>query len=245
MEISIQFLLAVFIFFIAALSRSTFGFGDALIAMPLLALIMDIKIATPIVAFMGFFISLIILIRNWKKLDYGKIWKLILYSLFGIPFGVLFLKDTNDFVIKLVLAIILILFSIYKLSKPNLLSLKNDNYSFIFGFISGMLGGAYNTNGPPIIIYGTLRNWSPQEFRLLLQAIFLPTNLLIIVFHGIAGLWTATVFNYFFISLPVIFIAILIGRKLNMIIPKDKFVKYVYAFLLIIGFVLLGDTIRF
>ena len=108
-----------------------------------------------------------------------------------------------------------------------------------------MLGGAYNTNGPPIIIYGTLREWTPQKFRILLQGIFLPTNLMIIIFHGIAGLWTTTVFEYFFVSLPVIFIAILIGRKLNRIIPKEKFVKYVYTFLIIIGFILLGDTIRF
>lgn len=245
MDINLTFFIIILIFFIAALSRSTFGFGDALIAMPLLALIMDIKVATPIVAFMGFFISLIILIRNRQNFAYRKIWKLIVFSLIGIPIGVLFLKDTNEIIVKLILAIILILFSVYKLLKQNLLSLQNDNLSYIFGFISGMLGGAYNTNGPPIIIYGTLRDWSPQEFRLLLQGVFLPTNLFIIIFHGIAGLWTTTVFQYFLISLPVIIIAILIGRKLNKIIPKDKFVKFVYVFLIIIGFVLLGDTIRF
>lgn len=245
MENSLQLVVVLIIFFVASLSRSTFGFGDALIAMPLLALVMDIKVATPIVAFMGFFISLIILIRNWQNLEIKKIWKLIVSSLAGIPLGVLFLKDTNEFIVKLVLAIILIIFSIYKLLRPNLLNLKKDKFSILFGFFSGVLGGAYNTNGPPIIIYGTLRNWSPQEFRLLLQGVFLPTNLMIIVSHGIAGLWTFEVFQYFFLSLPIIFIAMLIGRKLNKIIPKERFVNYVYVFLFIIACVLLGDTIGF
>ncbi len=245
MELSLQLVIIILIFFVASLSRSTFGFGDALIAMPLLALIMDIKVATPIVAFMGFFISLVILIRNWQNLEIKKIWRLIVFSLIGIPFGIIYLKDTNEFIVKLVLAIILIIFSCYKLIKPNFFRLKNDKFSFIFALLSGALGGAYNTNGPPIIIYGSLREWNPQEFRLLLQGIFLPTNLMIIIFHGLAGLWTGLVFQYFFISLPFIFIAILVGRRLNKIIPKERFVKYVYVFLLLIALVLLGDTIGF
>ncbi|MFC2130186.1 sulfite exporter TauE/SafE family protein [Bacteroidota bacterium] len=239
MNIGIELIAFIIIIFIAALSRSTFGFGDALIAMPLLAMFFSIKTATPIVAFTGFFISLIILARNWKILKFKMIWQLILFSIIGIPLGVLFLKDAHEDLVKTVLAVMLVLFSTYQLFKPKLIQMKNDRFAFFFGLISGALGGAYNTNGPPIIIFGTLRAWSPKEFRVILQGIFLPTNLFIIIGHGIAGLWANTVFNYFLISLPVVLVAIIIGSKLNKVVPAEKFTKYIYLFLLFIGLSLL------
>jgi uncharacterized membrane protein YfcA len=229
----------VIIIFVAALIRSTFGFGDALIAMPLLALFFDLKIASPIVAFCGFFISVIILSKHWKKVDFSAIKYLIIFSIIGIPIGIIFLKDSHEVLVKTLLALTLIIFSIFKLLEIKGIALKTNKTSPIFGIISGILGGAYNTNGPPIIIYGSLRGWTPDEFRVVLQGVFLPTNLFIIMGHGIAGLWTETVFHYTLISLVAIIIAFFIGRKLNKIIPAEKFTKFVYIFLLLIGAMLL------
>ena len=41
------------ILFISTFIRSTLGFGDALLAMPLLTLIIGVQTATPLVALMG------------------------------------------------------------------------------------------------------------------------------------------------------------------------------------------------
>ena len=146
---------------------------DALIAMPLAVMLIDIKTATPLVALIACIIASAILIRNWRRIDFKNIRQLILFSILGIPIGLLYLKGAGEEVIKTVLALIIISFSIYKLFKPRLLALKNNRFAFIFGIIAGILGGAYNTNGPPIIIYGTLRSWPPQNFRAILQGIFL------------------------------------------------------------------------
>jgi hypothetical protein len=236
-EITVVFF--VIVIFLAALVRSTFGFGDALIAMPLLALFLELKIASPIVAFCGFFISILILSRNWRTINFSAIKYLILFSIIGIPIGIIFLKDSHENLVKSLLAIILILFSIFKLLKIKGIVLKSNKSSPVFGIISGILGGAYNTNGPPIIIYGTLKGWSPEEFRVVLQGIFLPTNLFIILGHGIAGFWTESVFYYTIISFPAIILAFFLGRKLNKVISAEKFTKYIYIFLLIIGSMLL------
>ena len=234
-----ELILFLAIIFIASLVRSTFGFGDALIAMPLLAIFLSIKTVTPIIAFTGFFISIVILAKSWRKLKWNTLWQLVVFSIIGIPFGVMFLKGAHEETVKLVLAVILIVFPMYQLFQPRIVRLKNDKSAFAFGLISGIFGGAYNTNGPPIIVYGTLKGWSPDEFRIIVQGIFLPTNFFIIISHGIAGLWTYTVFNYFLISLPVILIAVVLGAKLNKVIPSEKFNKYIYIFLIIIGLTLL------
>ncbi|MFH1049362.1 MAG: sulfite exporter TauE/SafE family protein [bacterium] len=242
MEISWEIILFVLVIFTSAMFRSTFGFGDALISMPLLAMFISIKTATPIVAFTGFFISIVILITNKNSFNIKKVWHLIIFSLLGIPLGVLFLRDTHDDLVKTVLATMLILFAIYRIINPDLRKLKTNKFSWLFGIISGALGGAYNTNGPPIIIYGSLKKWEPEEFRILLQGIFLPTNFFIILGHGLAGFWTSTVWIYFLITLPLIILAIFIGTKLNNKISREKFDRLIYFFLLVIGIILLIKT---
>ena len=226
MESELIFFLIVIFF--AGLLRSIFGFGDALIAMPLLALFFSIKTATPIVAFSGFYISLIILVRNFKKIEFNQIRTLIIFSILGIPIGVVYLSQTYELLVKTILAIVILIFSFFNLFTLSDFRLRSNKYAPVFGILSGILGGAYNTNGPPIIIYGTLKGWTPEQFRAILQGIFLPTNLFIIASHGIAGLWTPIVFNYFIYSLPVLTIAYLVGRKLHKMIPADKFTKIVY-----------------
>jgi uncharacterized membrane protein YfcA len=65
--------------------------------------------------------------------------------------------------------------------------------------------------------------------------VLLPINIAIIIGHAGAGLWTSEVWILFLWSLPLVVLAIWGGNKLNKLIPPDKFTKYVYILLLIIG----------
>lgn len=231
------------IIFFAATVRATFGFADALIAMPLLSLFISIKVATPLVAAMGLLVSIVIIIQDRQKVFIPGIFRLILFTVLGIPIGLLYLKNTSEDLVKIVLAIVLLSFSIYKLLKPNLLHLKNEKLAPFIGIFSGILGGAYNTNGPPIIIYGTLRNWPPENFRAILQGVFLPTNFFIVTGHILGGLWTSEVVNYSLYSLPVILTSIFLGSKLNKVIPTERFQKYIFILLILVSLLLLYKTL--
>jgi uncharacterized membrane protein YfcA len=232
------------IIFIATLTRSTFGFGDAVVAMPLLSMAVGLNVATPLVGIMGITTSVTILIRHWRHVHFKSLLSLIVPTLIGIPIGVLLLKGVYESVMKFILAGVIISFSLYKIFKPRLVTLTNDKYACLFGLLAGILGGAYNTNGPPIVIYGTLRRWQPENFRATLQGYFLPTGSMIAIGHCLGGFWTKAVLVNYLISLPIILIAIFAGGRLNSKIPKGKFDNYVYICLVILGTVLLIDTIR-
>ena len=243
MDINI-IVIIICIVFVSTLTRSTFGFGDALIAMPLLALFIDIKIATPLIALIAFFIAFSILIRNWKKVEFKSAWRLIVASLVGIPIGLWYLKDVNENIIKLILGIIILIFAIYNLVKPKLIQFKTEKYAWIFGLFAGILGGAYNTNGPPIVIYSSLKKWNPQNFRATLQGYFFITGILLIVSHGIAGNFTSEVITYFAYCLPVVLIAVIIGARLNKRIPTERFHKYIYLILIVLSIMLIVNSIK-
>jgi uncharacterized membrane protein YfcA len=238
-----SYILILLILFAATFVRSAFGFGDALIAMPLLTFLIDIKVAAPIVAFMSSIIAIYIIIGNYKQIKIKAIWQLIVFSIIGIPIGLIYLEGAGENLIKIILGIILIFFSLYKLYKPDLLNLKNDKYGWISGLIAGVLGGAYNTNGPPIIIYGSMRNWKPAEFRAILQGIFFPTNLFIVAGHGVAGNWTEDVMKITLYALPVVLFATLLGGYINKRIPAERFAKFIYFMLIVIALTMISATI--
>ena len=232
------------IVFVSTLTRSIFGFGDALIAMPLLAFFIDLKVATPLIALIAFFIAIAILIKNWQKVEFKSAWRLIIASLAGIPIGLWYLKDINENIIKLILGILVLFFAIYSLVKPKLIQLKSEKFAWIFGFFAGILGGAYNTNGPPIVIYSSLKRWNPQNFRATLQGYFFTTGILLIISHAVAGNFTTEVLTYFAYCLPVVLLAVILGARLNKKIPVERFHKYIYLILIVLGIMLIGNSIK-
>lgn len=155
----IESLLTALILFGATLISSTFGFGSALFAMPLLTLLLGISTATPLFGLVGPTISTIILAQNWRLVEFASVWRLVLTTLIGIPVGVWVVKYVPDDWVTRFLGVFLILFGVYRLMNWQLAILKSMLWAIPFGFIAGVLGGAYNTNGPPIVIYGDMRRW--------------------------------------------------------------------------------------
>lgn len=241
-----SYLLILAILFVSTFIHSTVGFGQALIAMPLLAMVIELKTATPLVAFVLMTIAAIILLRNWRVVDLSAAWRLVLSSCFGIPVGLFLLKGVPEGALRVFLGIIVVLFSLYNLARRYLKIFDLNRVSsesilaYLFGFVAGVLGAAYNTSGVVITIYATIRDWSPDRFRSTLQSYFVCTGLLILATHGLGGLWTPDMLRLYVTSLPLILVAIFLGGKLHRFIPQGQFDGYVNVGLLIMGLLLLG-----
>jgi len=232
------------IIFVAALARSALGFGDAVIAMPLLAMVVGLKTATPLVAFMGPTISLLILAKGWRAGDMRSASRLIAASFLGIPLGVYGLARLPEEPLKIALGVLILLYGLFGLVRPEA-RIKGEKpwVPWAVGWTAGVLGGAYNTNGPPVVAYGMLKGWPPDRFRATLQGYFLPTGLMILAGHGIAGMWTGEVLRFFLYSLPAIVFGVVLGGVVNRKLTQNVFVKLVYGFLAAMGAVLLVRTL--
>ena len=239
MEFSTTTILVLAILFLSTFIRSALGFGDALIAMPLLALVIGIQVATPLVAMGASTIAFTILLKSWRKVEIKAAWRLVIATWIGIPLGIFFLKAAPEILVKSLLGILLMGFGAYNLFVPDLPKLLNEKWALVTGLIAGILGGAYNTNGPPVVIYGMLRRWDPEKFRATLQGYFLPTGFAILITHGLAGMWTTQVIRLYGYSIPIIIAAVLLGEKVNLLIPQGKFDKIINGFLVVIGVLLI------
>jgi uncharacterized membrane protein YfcA len=227
------------VLFFATIIRSAFGFGEALIAVPLLALLMPVNVAAPVAVLVSITVALIVVAQDWRKIHMRSAGWLVLSTLFGIPLGLVLLKTVREPVVKGILAVVIIGFSAFSLRTGGRHELKNDRLAWLFGFAAGILGGAYGMNGPPLVIYGSLRGWSPGHFRATLQGYFLPASLIGMVGYLATGLWSPAVSRYYLWSLPVVVLAIFLGRMINQRLAAGKFLVYVHAGLIAIGVVLL------
>ncbi|MES2222257.1 MAG: sulfite exporter TauE/SafE family protein [Acidobacteriota bacterium] len=244
MHSALLYILAVL--FLATVIRSTFGFGEALIAVPLLALRIPLQVAAPLAVLVSITIAMVVVAQDWRHIHLPSVGGLLGSTILGIPVGLLLLKLGQPQIVKAALALLLICFSIYCLRGRPLLTLKSDSKGWLFacGFSAGVLGGAYGMNGPPLILYGAMRRWSAQQFRATLQGYFLPASILGITSYWVGGLWTRTVTHDYLWSLPAVLPAIWIGRAFNRRLHGERFLRYVYLGLATVGCVLLAQSLH-
>jgi len=234
------------VIFIATLIRSTFGFGEAMVAVPLLALRIPVGIAAPLAMLVSITVAGVVVVQDWHRVHLRSAAALVLATLFGLPLGLLLLTTTDERIVKGLLALVILGFSTWSLAGRAIPHLKQDHSVWIIvcGFIGGVLGGAYGMNGPPLIVYGAMRRWSAQHFRATLQGYFLPASTLGMLGYWLAGLWVWEVTRLYLLSLPAVLVAIVVGRAINRRMSGESYLKYVYVGLLAIGTVLLAQAAR-
>lgn len=231
------------IIFLASFIRSALGFGDALIAMPLLVMYLSIQVVSPVIAVLALIISVFLLILNRKELRIKILLHFLIPAIIAVPVGVYFLKDLNDKILKLMLGLVIISFSIYKLMKPQKKLKFATVLTGLLGFLSGVLGGAYNTNGPPAIFYSASTFTNKNEFKANLQGMLLPVNIFIITGHYLSGLWTNEAVDLFLFSLLPLIIGLLLGTFSSRYLKNSIFDNLVWACLVVIGFVLISSAL--
>ena len=234
------------IVFLATLIRSAFGFGEALIAVPLLALFIPLKVAAPLAVLLSITVAAVIVAQDWRQIHVRSAGWLVASTVFGIPLGLVLLTSAHQQAVKVALAILIMAFAIYSLLGRRPPELHSDSRVWLLGcgFCAGVLGGAYGMNAPPLVMYGAMRRWSAQHFRATLQAYFLPASMLGMAGYSLAGLWTSRVTRYYLFSLPVALVAVWLGRVINHRFRGDTFLKYVYIGLVITGTLLMIQSIR-
>lgn len=243
MDLDFVSLAFVGIVLLGAGMRATFGFADALIAMPLLLLLFDDwEVAAPIMALCSVTQGAVIAIIDRRHIAFRAAWLLVLSSLAGIPLGFLLPALLPEAVVQSVLAILLFLFAVIQYAGVLRWHIDSDRWAPVFGFAGGLLAGPYNTPGPPLVVFASLRQWPAERFRATMQAYSFPTGLCVLLVHAVNGRVTSTVGKYYLLAIPVGLFAIWVGTQINRRIAKRGFDRYVYFLLMIISLSLLAKV---
>ncbi len=225
--------------FFAGLIQGLTGFGAALVSIPLLTLMISVKTAVPLVALNGIVLLVIMFISLREHVDFRLVAPLVAGSLPGLPVGIYILKYHDEAVIKLILAVVLISYSLYSLLGKEIRANLGAKSGYISGFISGVLGGAITASGPPVIIYAAIKGWDGAKFKATLTAFFLVLGIFIVTAHAIGGVTTAEALRYFIFCAPCIALGTIIGSRLYHKLNQTLFKKIVYILILIMGLMMI------
>lgn len=234
-----EIILIGLIIFLASFNQGLTGFGFAMTSIPLLSLIIEVKEAIPIAALCGLFLNIFLTIQLRKSIKFNDIKLLVLGSAFGIPVGAYFLSAADPFIVEKILAVIILSFVILNTThfiKPN--GIENK-WGPLFGFTSGVLGGAFNTNGPPILVYLYLKDWDKYKQKATITGFFIFASILIVGSHAITGVTTSQVLTKTLYAFPFLLVGLLIGSKVFLKISSKVYRKLILLFLLIISIILI------
>lgn len=231
--------LVVLVVFVGALTRATFGFGEAVVAMPLLALLpIGLPTAASLMGLVGLAIAVVSVVGGSGAVDRGVLLRLSLGTLVGVPAGLLLVLTVPEAAVSLLLGVFLMVYGAYALSARAVRDQVATRWAAPVGIVAGGLGSAYSFHGIPVVVYGTMRGWSPEVFRGTLQAFFLVSGTLVVAGQAIGGLWSQDLVLLALVSLPAVGLAVLLGRALHTRMPAHRFHRYVHLLVLVLGLVL-------
>jgi uncharacterized protein len=233
MEINI--VLVGLVILLAAFTESLSGFGSALVAMALLPPLIGLQMSTPLVALVAVVLEAILLVRYREALDVKAIWRVVLAGLIGTPLGVLFLSRVDEKVALSLLGFVIAAYALYALLGLKLPQLDGPLWAYSAGLVGGLLGGAYNTSGPPVILYADCRRWQPNVFKSNLQGYFIISSLAVLITHYLNGNITPQVWTRFFWALPFTAIGLVAGLSMDRWLNPVIFRKVVLVLLVIMG----------
>ncbi|WP_312315457.1 sulfite exporter TauE/SafE family protein [Atlantibacter sp.] len=215
------------------------GFGGALTTMPLITLLLPLKMAAPMSVIVGTATALYATWLSRRETDWKSAIVLILFSFAGIPIGLYALAYLPDHIMKIGLGAFLILYSFYSLFIPRLPVYDKAWIAVPMGAIAGALGSAFSTNGPPVVIYGMLRNLGPAAFRGTLNAFFTANNVAIIGGLATSGILTISTVKLVLFCIPTMIFGSLVGQYVHKRISVKIFRIIVFLLLIASGAMLI------
>lgn len=173
------------IFILASAAQAVTGFGSALVAVPLLALIVDPVTAVVAMTVLSLLLTGVGFVKERGHVDLPAVRQFSLTGLIGMPLGLLALTALSaarlTLVMALVLAVLVVLLAV-KVRLPT-----GPVARWVTGVTSGALLTSTGMNGPPLVVTMQAMGMPPRTFRATLQGIFLVQDVLGVIGFLLVG----------------------------------------------------------
>lgn len=225
---------------VAGLIQGLAGFGSALVAVPLLALLMPMSTVVPLMMLVGICLSALNLLHLHQALQVAPLTRLLVGYLLGTPMGLLLLTRAPEPLVLALLGLVIGGYALFSLAG------RQPDYHWIrerrlaVGALSGALGAAFGTNGPPVILHVSAHtDWSADRQKAALTLFFLAAGCISAVALAASGVLTPPVFALLLWCLPALLVGSMLGVVLYRRLGAHDYRRLVFSLLLAMALVLL------
>ncbi len=152
------------VIFAAYFVRGITGFGSALVAVPLLVLVLPLTLVVPTIVLLDYLASMSHGIRHFKHIQWRDLLPMLPFTLSGILIALYLLRQLQPGLLTEALGVFIILYALYSLLP--LPPLRGSRiWAIPLGGLTGLIGTVFGTGGPFTVIYLGLRNLDKAAFR--------------------------------------------------------------------------------
>jgi uncharacterized membrane protein YfcA len=208
----------------AAACQSLTGFGFALVMVPLLSLVWDVKSAVVTSTLLSTVSLLPLLFEVRGHVQMSRVAPLLVGSFAGIPAGIWMLDWIDPEALKILVgATVIAASALLYLAPRSARSQVRAVPSTMVGVLSGVLRGSTSMGGPPVVLYLLGSERQIEAFRSTLLAFFVPTGLLTVAGLAVAGRVTPDILRTAAITLPALAAGLILGARLRAAIREEVF----------------------
>jgi len=211
------------ILFAGAFLQGLTGFGYSLFSLPLLAILMPVSSAVPMLCLTSIFLNLTIFWKARKNLDLKRILPLLISGTAALPAGIWLLRVADESALKIGVGVIVTLSSLIYLSGFRV-TVRREKLAMIpVGFLSGVLNGATTFSGPPVILFFANQRVAKHQFRASLSSYFLLLNIIAVPAFFAGGLLTGEGALKTLYLFPAVVLGVLLGVRMADVVSEERF----------------------
>ena len=232
-----EFVLVLFIVFIASIIRGFNGFGFSATCISGFSFIIPAIEIVPIILILEVFISIFMIPYIWNKIDWNFVLRLLIGIVIGSPAGLYLLKYLSPETTHLYVCLIIIFFSILLMKGYSNKKINNDQAKIFTGVISGTLNGLTTLGGMPVALFLLVTSIQPAVIRGSLAALFFLTDIYAFILSFFGGIVDMTTFYRTLPLIVVLPLGVFIGNKFFIKSKEQLYRKVVFYFLIIISII--------
>lgn len=196
---------------LAAFVQVVAGFGFALLAVPLLAVAIDPKVAVVVSTVLGIAGATLQAAQDRRHVEVPLARRLVVASLIGMPFGLVVFLTADVRALRIGLGVA-VLAAVALMARGLDLSHVGRRLDYALGSLSGVLATSLSTNGPPLVFDLHARRLPPERFRATLSAVLATVGMASLVVFAAAGQVDGRVLRVAAVGVPAIAIGSALGR---------------------------------
>jgi uncharacterized membrane protein YfcA len=181
-------------------------------------------------------LNLVILKRCWRDIDWKQLWLPVLFCLCGSSIGTFMMATAPSPIYKRLLGVFLIILAIWlSFFSDRVRIRKTTRNAGIAGVVSGLCGGLFSVNGPPMVLYFISVIEEKKTYLATLQAYFIINNIYLLIIRSASGLMPEGIGLSALFGLGGLLIGSFIGGKIFNKIDGKKLKKIVYIVMVVSG----------
>lgn len=236
-------LLSAVIIFVAYLVRGIAGFGSALVAVPLLALILPLNQVVPMVIAVDFSASVQQAIRERGLVKWQDLLPIFPFSFMGLLVALFLYTNLDLQVLLRALGIFIVAFALYSLRPNNSPKPKGKIWAAPLGFLGGFIGSLFGTGGPFYVMYLRMRQLDKATFRGTTAMLFTVDGGIRLIGLSLIGIFNWQILILVLLAIPMKLAGFHTGHYLHHKLDERKFMLLVSVLLMLSGLSLIYKTI--